>query len=273
MLARLPGTLVGVPAVTDPPVLAPEGDPAAGPPASVGTRAAFLIGLVLLAALLAAAARAAPAREGQRVGRRVELAELIAGERQRAQALAARADELESDLRALDQPSEAEGVTTAILHDQIDAVAPGAGTTAVAGPGLVVTLDDSDASLTGVEDYNDLVVHEQDLQAVVNVLWAGGAEAVTVAGERILATSAIRCVGNVLRLHRGTYAPPYRVEAIGDEASLRAALEVDPVVSSYRAAVAEHGLGLEVVGASELLLPPYTGALSLSVARSPEVAS
>lgn len=261
--------------MTDPPALAPAAAAAVPPePASSATRAAFLLALVLLAALLAVAARAAPAREGEeRVGRRVELAELIAVERQRAQLLAARADGLESALRALDRPAEADGVTTASLSDQIGAVAPSAGTTAVAGPGLVVTLDDSDASLTGVDDYNDLVVHEQDLQAVVNALWAGGAEAVSVAGERILATSAIRCVGNVLRLHQGTYAPPYRVEAIGDERSLRAALDADPVVGSYRTAVAEHGLGLETVAEPELLLPPYTGALALSVARSAEVTS
>lgn len=242
-------------------------------PASRLVRWAFLLGLVLLAALLTAAADTAPTGEGERVGRRVELAELIAAERARAESLAARADELESQLRLLDRSAEGEGVTSTALQDQIAAIAPGAGTTAVAGPGVVVTLDDSDASLEGVQDYNDLVVHEQDLQGVVNALWAGGAEAITVAGERILATSAIRCVGNVLRLHQGTYAPPYRVEAVGDEASLRASLEADPVVANYRTAVAEHGVGYEVVGAAELVLPPFSGTPALSVARTATVDS
>jgi len=256
-----------VPVVTDPSPSAPvrpapeEGD------ASSASRAVFLLGLVVVAGLLVAASGTAPAPAGERTGRRVELAELIAVERARVDSLSARADELESQLRLVERPAEAQGVTSAELLDQISAIAPGAGATAVVGPGLVVTLDDSDASLEAVADYNDLVVHEQDLQGVVNALWAGGAEAVTVAGERILATSAIRCVGNVLRLHHGTYAPPYRVEAVGDEASLRQALDADPVVNRYRAAVAEHQLGYEVVSAPELVLPPYSGPLALAEAE------
>ena len=55
---------------------------------------------------------------------------------------------------------------------------------------------------------DDLVVHQQDIQGVVNALWAGGAEAMTLMGQRVIATTAVRCVGNTLLLHGAVYSPP-----------------------------------------------------------------
>ena len=63
------------------------------------------------------------------------------------------------------------------------------------------------ATAAGV-DPNQLVVHQSDLQAVVNALWAGGAEAMTIAGQRVIATSAVRCVGNTLLLNGEVFSPP-----------------------------------------------------------------
>ena len=91
------------------------------------------------------------------------------------------------------------------------------GLTALHGPGLMVVLDDApagEADRAGV-DPNQLVVHQSDLQAVVNALWAGGAEAMTIAGQRVIATSAVRCVGNTLLLNGEVFSPPFRVAAIG----------------------------------------------------------
>ncbi|MGH9060280.1 MAG: DUF881 domain-containing protein, partial [Acidimicrobiales bacterium] len=93
--------------------------------------------------------------------------------------------------------------------------APG-GLTATKGPGIVVVLDDAkDSDQNAGVDPNQLVVHQSDLQAVVNALWAGGAEAMTIAGQRVIATSAVRCVGNTLLLNGEVYSPPFRVAAIG----------------------------------------------------------
>ena len=50
-------------------------------------------------------------------------------------------------------------------------------------------------------DNDDLVVHQGDVQAVVNALWAGGAEAMSIMDVRVISTSAVRCVGNTLLLH------------------------------------------------------------------------
>ena len=63
---------------------------------------------------------------------------------------------------------------------------------------------------------NDLVIHQQDLQAVVNALWQGGAKGIQVMDQRLISTSAVRCVGNTLILQGRVYSPPYKITAVGD---------------------------------------------------------
>ncbi len=119
-------------------------------------------------------------------------------------------------------------------------------------------------------DPNDLVIHEQDLQAVVNALWASGAEAVAVNGERITARSAIRCVGNTLLLHGSVYAPPYRVAAVGDPEALAAGLRSDEAVERFLVAAEEFRLGFSVRRQTGLRLPAFHGG---TVTRSGEAAA
>ena len=74
------------------------------------------------------------------------------------------------------------------------------------------------------QDIELLIVHQQDIQAVVNALWAGGAEAMTVQGQRVVSTTGIRCVGNTVVLHDVPYAPPYVISAIGPTDQMLAAI-------------------------------------------------
>jgi uncharacterized protein YlxW (UPF0749 family) len=115
-----------------------------------------------------------------------------------------------------------------------------------------------------------LVVHQQDIQAVMNALWAGGAEAMALMDQRVISTSAFRCVGNVLRLQGQVYSPPYTVRAVGDPKQLRLALELSPEVSAYRAAAATVGLGWDVSGHEKMRLPAYAGATELRFATVPD---
>ena len=91
-------------------------------------------------------------------------------------------------------------------------------------------------------DADLLVVHQQDIQAVVNALWAGGAEAMTIQGQRVIATTGIKCVGNTVVLHGVPYAPPYAISAIGEPAGLRAALAASPALQIYRQYVDAYAL-------------------------------
>jgi uncharacterized protein YlxW (UPF0749 family) len=143
-----------------------------------------------------------------------------------------------------------------------------AGLTAVHGPGLEVILDDAPGEPPGGNvDPNQLVVHQSDLQAVVNALWAGGAEAMTIAGQRVIATSAVRCVGNTLLLNGEVFSPPFRVAAIGPSATMLRELSTSPGVKLFREAAAYYGLGYTVGTLDNVVAPAYTGPVTLSYAH------
>lgn len=142
------------------------------------------------------------------------------------------------------------------------------GLTAVRGPGLEVILDDSSGAPAGVNvDPNQLLVHQSDLQAVVNALWAGGAEAMSISGQRVIATSAVRCVGPTLLLNGEVYSPPYRVAAIGPSATMQKELTASPGVTLFREAAGYYGLGYTVEVENSIVVPAYRGTLGLSYAR------
>jgi uncharacterized protein YlxW (UPF0749 family) len=133
----------------------------------------------------------------------------------------------------------------------------------VNGPGLVVTLQDAQRDANGRfprdASPDDLVVHQQDIQAVLNALWSAGAEAIQVQDQRIIAPSVPRCVGNTLLLNGRTYSPPYTITAIGDAAAMQVALAAAPLVILYKQYVVRFGLGyheeakpdVQIVGHSE----------------------
>lgn len=231
------------------------------------TRVAFAGALALLAVILFTSARVDPGSDDVRVGRRVELLELIRAEQARVEQLSAQVDELSDEVSRVEATAAAGAVEAESVQTELREVAAPAGMTAVRGPGLVVSLEDSLLSSSSSGDYNDLIIHEEDLQAVINALWAGGTEAMSVNGERILSTTAIRCVGNTLLLHGNVYSPPYVIEAIGDDGALTRALGRDHLVARFAAAASEHELGFDVAAEDELLVPAYEGGPGLQVAR------
>ncbi len=147
-----------------------------------------------------------------------------------------------------------------------------AGLVALAGPGLEVTLDDAprpaDGSLPNGARADDVVIHQSDVQAVVNALWAAGADGVAVMGQRLIATSAVRCVGNTLLLQGRTYSPPFVVTAIGDVPAMRTALAASKDVEVFRLAVDRFGLTFRLRDRAELVLPAYDRAPDLRHARA-----
>ena len=229
--------------------------------------------LVLAVAGLLMATSAETARGTDlRSARRTDLADLVRAQAARAEAAQDSVQQLRADI---DRLTAAQGVADAPVaqaRGQGDALAPDAGLTAMSGPGVVVTLDDAQrdpgtALPPGVTP-DDLVVHQQDLQAVVNALWAGGAQGVEVMDQRLVSTSAVRCVGNTLLLHGRVYSPPFTVSAVGDVRGLEAALRVSPPLVTYRQWVDAVGLGYQVTTHPTLDLPAYTGDLELPYAQA-----
>ncbi|WAJ45232.1 DUF881 domain-containing protein [Mycobacterium sp. Aquia_216] len=141
----------------------------------------------------------------------------------------------------------------------------------VHGPGLVVTLDDAQRDANGRfprdASPDDLVVHQQDIQAVLNALWSAGAEAVQMQDQRIIATSVPRCVGNTLLLNGRTYSPPYTITAIGNATTMQAALGAAPLVILYKQYVVRFGLGYHEDVTPDVQIVGHTEPVRMHFAR------
>jgi uncharacterized protein YlxW (UPF0749 family) len=175
----------------------------------------------------------------------------------------------------VDQLTTLAGGSDADIADQqlrADSRRGPAGLSAVHGPGLTVRLNDAprrpDGTLPQGASPDDLVVHQQDVQAVVNALWAGGAEAMTIMGVRVISTSAVRCVGNTLLLGGRVYSPPFVIKAIGDPVRMQAALDQSPGVRAFQEAAADFGLEYQVKVEGDVTLPAYDGSTSLQYAEA-----
>lgn len=161
--------------------------------------------------------------------------------------------------------------STADISQELEKQKLVSGLVAVKGPGLRVVLDDSTASTIPANDDPALyLVHEYHLRDVVNVLWGAGAEAIAINGERLVSTSSIYCVGSTILVNDTRMSPPYEILAIGDPATLDAAIAQAESLRSLKSRVEVYDLQFQVSRESELTLPAYSGSLSFRYATAGE---
>lgn len=206
-----------------------------------------------------------------REDRRLELAQLIDDRRDRLAAMEQRAATLRDDVGRQTDALAGADLPIRQQRERAAGYEAAAAFTKVRGPGLTVQLDDAphpaNANRPEGVSNDDLVVHQQDVQAVVNALWAGGAEAMTIMGVRVISTSAVRCVGNTLLLHGVPYSPPFAITAIGDPGRLAGSLAAAEGVKQFREAAADFGLGYSEKAHGEVTLPAFTGSGAVTVAE------
>ena len=170
------------------------------------------------------------------------------------------AQQAPGDLRVTQLNGKADALTLRRGHPERRPARPSGSrsTTPPNGPARCPTASASD----------DYVVHQQDVQAVVNALWADGAEAMMLMDQRVISTSAVRCVGNTLILQGRVYSPPYVITAIGDQRAMRDARSTPPPRSPiYRDYVDAVGLGYHVDDPGDDDIPAYAGSIKLQHAR------
>ena len=241
-----------------------------------GRRPSVWTVLVPVVALLAGLLFATSGRTAQgtdlRAGETTELSGLI---RQRNLVVARQDDqlsELQREVQRLTEQAASRDGAVAAATATGAAGALSAALVQLAGPGVVITLDDAptrpDGSLPVDARPDDLVIHQSDVQAVVNAVWAAAADGVAIMDRRLIGTSAVRCVGNTLLLQGRTYSPPFVVTAIADPAAVRAQLAASPQVRVFQQAVEAFGLTFEVRERSEVVLPAYDGPLDLEYAAA-----
>ncbi|MCZ2837784.1 DUF881 domain-containing protein [Modestobacter sp. VKM Ac-2985] len=232
------------------------------------------VGLVPVVALAAGLLFATSSRTAQGTDLRGgEITELSALIEQRDSAVARQ----QAELAALQEQVQALTDLAASRNSEVAAaqqrVAPGvgsAGLAALTGPGMSIVLDDAPRQLTGMSptegNPDNLVIHQSDVQGVVNALWAAGADGVAIMGQRLIATSAVICVGPTLLLHGRKYSPPYVVTAVGDADEMQEELAASPEVQVFQDAVEDYGLTFDLDEQDQLTLAAYDGALDMQYA-------
>ena len=146
------------------------------------------------------------------------------------------------------------------------------GAAPVRGPGMVVRLSDA-RPVEGADadprtgDADDGRVTDRDLQTVVNEVWAAGAEAIAVNGQRLTSLSAIRAAGDAVLVDFRPLVPPYVVSAIGPPA-MRTEF-VAGFGGSYLQVLRDYGIDYAVEDRRRLRLPASNG-LSLRQALTPD---
>src|SRR3954449_7472271 len=201
----------------------------------------------LLAGLLLAATHGVSGGDEIRRSDAPRLVDLVREAQQSVDRLTAERDSLVTTIDTHHGGSPSADAALAAITNRSAKLAVDAGLDPMRGPGLVLTLNDAQRDAQGRfprdASPDDLVVHQQDIQAVLNALSSAGAEGIQMQDQRIIGTSAPRCVGNTLLLNGRTYSPPYVITAIGDAPAMQAALAAAPLVTLYKQYVGRFGLG------------------------------
>jgi len=237
---------------------------ASAPHRGMGTSPGVAVVIGALAFLITLVWQGQASLSASREERRKQLASIVERRQERTQ----RYEEDLAELRArLDELAAASGAARLQkLRAETELIAAFSGATTVTGPGLVVELADSPDAGRDTLDPSERV-QDVDLQAVVNALWAAGAEAIAVSGQRLVATSAIRNAGAAVLVNYKVLSSPYRVEAVGDPAVLQERFSASEVAAHFRRWVEIYGLGFSVAGDDALAIPAFSGSLRFEYAR------
>jgi uncharacterized protein YlxW (UPF0749 family) len=233
-----------------------------GPP-SRRRRAQLAVALVLaLAGLLAAVTydQAAAGAQGREEVRSALVSEVEA-ESETTDRLAADLESLRAAVTAARDDALAASAVGQRVLGRVEDAELAAGALPVSGPGLLVTLADAgpDADEDPVGGTTEAdprgQVRDGDLQLVVNALWASGAEAVSINGQRLGPTTAIRFAGEAVLVDFRPVTNPYLVSAVGDPATLRSRFLASPEVNALAVISETYGLRFEFAQEDELSLP------------------
>lgn len=234
------------------------------PWSSATVKALTALGALLVGFLLASGVNAGREAAEAQDARKAELIELVNARQERTAALGSQLEELRAAVATTEIAAAQAGAP--VLNDRVALMEEAAGLTPVEGPGVRVTFSDS-AGPCSTNQPQDCRIQDADLQQAVNLLFAAGAEAATVNGERVIATTAIRSAGTTILVNYQLLVSPYVIEAVGDPEVLAERFASSQLATDFVEFFRDiYGLGYEIAEVEELALPAYSGTVSLGTA-------
>lgn len=228
------------------------------------TLGAALLGLgFLIAAQLSS--------EGPRVRyttqERSPLLETATGLQDRQEQLKARILDLRSQIGALEGTGEGVAATVRQLNQDLQDARIAAGLIALRGTGLVLQIEDSLDPVAPDANEADYLVSARDLRTVIEELWVAGAEAISINGERITATTSAIDIGSTVLVNSAYLAPPYQVTAIGAPGLYERLLASAGFVDFVRARAQGFGIRLSFAEPTSVDVAAFAGTVSLRYSR------
>ncbi len=167
------------------------------------------------------------------------------------EALAQEISDLEFKLNQIKQ-GQSEAVTA--LQNELNKVSMSAGLIRVTGPGIELVLDKPDNTEDIQMPPELMVIQDEYLYSALNELWGAGAEAISINGQRIIATTEIRQAGSFININLKRVVPPYQILAIGDPEELIKNLEI---TGGLKETLMDLGIKVSLEKHEELTLPAY----------------
>ena len=222
---------------------------------------AFALGLVMLGAIVNLRGPESAVQSSRTV-----LTDRITERTDRAEALSQANEELSADLAQLQ--ADALAGTDPELFAELARSELLSGAVGVSGPGLVIELSDAPPDADGQVD-PERRVQDIDVQVVANGLWASGAEAIAVNGQRLTALSAIRSANIAILVNLVPLSSPYRIEAVGDVRSMQTAFARTAAADHLALLDSTYGIGVSTRAEDDLSLAG-AGSRTLRYAAAPE---
>ena len=222
----------------------------------------------LVTAMAATQFRSQPLPPSNRLARDEALRKSVNQLEDQNKALKARVQQLQAGVKATEDETARRSSAAQEVKGKLDEQRTTAGLTALHGPGLTVLLHDG----ADPNDPNDRslgwMVHYQDLQDIVNLLWASGAEAIAVNGQRIVPTTAFKYAGvNILLNNANRLTGPYTVAALGDPSALRNGIGDPDQLAELKSRNRIYGLGFSWVRSTRLTTPGYDATFLVKYAQ------
>lgn len=170
-----------------------------------------------------------------------------------------RVRQMTEQINEYEESKSTSGDIEGAIRTKIDEVRAFSGLTDLKGQGVIVILNDGERELYEFEDPNNVLVHNMDVQKLVDDLRYAGAEAISVNGQRyVFGKSIIQCTGPTIRINNEVYAQPFIIKAIGDKHHLEAAINAP---GSFGQVLRQYGVFLEVYTSVNLEIPAFTGSI------------
>jgi uncharacterized protein YlxW (UPF0749 family) len=218
------------------------------------------LGLAVIGFAAAAQWKGGAARQEYTSSVQQALAAQVVGLEQEQKTLRDQLADAERQVQGFQSATAGSQTAQAGLNRQLAAARLAAGMTRVTGPGVVIEIADSKRPVPAGENPSNYIVLVDDVHDLVTALWAAGAEAITINGERLVSTSSIYGVGASILVNTAFLSPTFRIEAIGPDGLLDQFL-ASPAYVSSRVAHRIDAFGLEFATqqSGSLTLPAFVG--------------